>query len=999
MWPLDRPAKDVLKLPGETDVLWAVFDIDWYFRSYPEVAGLVAADNPPTALQYYLEVGQTRGHSPNRMFDDAWHRRMYPQIAEAVQAGHYLSAFDAYCRRGALDRSAHWLFDELGYRARYPDLSNDVLSELGSVNGYDHYLRHGITEDRIGHPLFDTNMYLSHFGPAEVGAIRRSGVLQHYLNYIESGQPELRTSIYFDPQWYLRQYPQVAADIAAGQWKCALHHYLCSDKPTAFDPSDDFSEAWYLRRDPGLSDVIRSGHFRNGYMHFLQFGANELRSPSSHIDLTWYVDQQTVRASLQTGAFDHWLRIGKPAGLASTQPPAAEITALQAQRLQLRFADALLPVAGRTGFDFTCTGAPSISVVMAVRDGFAAAMATVASLRSNTTARIELVLVDCGSRDETRFIGSYVRGATLLRFDSDIGWSRAADAGRQAATGQSILFLAAGAQIAPGAVDRAQARLASDASVGAVGGLILRPDGMVAQAGGILCSDGRVHHYQSGASPLAPETGFVRDTDFCAADFLMVRASLLSDLDGFDYDCSQGFDAVDLCLRLRQAGFGTVYDPSVMIIGDAGPAQSGDCGDHFRRKHAARLVRHLSSEVPVHVLARHTSATPHRVLFIEDTVPVRRLGSGFVRANDLVNMMASLGFAVTVFPVNGCDQPISRVFGDLADTVEVMHTLSLDDFAAFLKERPGYYDTIWIARTHNLAKVRPVLIADFALRASPTLQVNIVLDTEAVTPEREAIQAGLAGKPYDLAGAMTAIQIDAEICHRVVAVTAAEADTLRRHGLQNVSVIGHMIEPNPTARSFAQRAGLLFVGAIHTADSPNLDSLIWFVDAVLPLIEAELKWETRLTVAGYVAPGIDLSRLEQHPRITLRGPVADLTPLYNAHRIFVAPTRYAAGAPYKVLEAASHGLPAVATELLRTELGWLAEQEIISAPTNDSEAFAACILDVYRNEIRWQALRDGALRRLQQDNGRENYLSAVASVLRHDPDDPLHVVSARAASA
>ena len=131
-----------------------------------------------------------------------------------------------------------------------------------------------------------------------------------------------------------------------------------------------------------------------------------------------------------------------------------------------------------------------------------------------------------------------------------------------------------------------------------------------------------------------------------------------------------------------------------------------------------------------------------------------------------------------------------------------------------------------------------------------------------------------------------------------------------------------MIEPNPTARPFAQRAGMLFVGAIHKQDSPNFDSLVWFVDAVLPLIEAELKWETRLTIAGYVAPGIDMGRFEHHPRITLRGPVADLNPLYNAHRVFVAPTRYAAGAPYKVLEAASRGVPVVATEVLRGELDW-----------------------------------------------------------------------------
>ena len=149
---------------------------------------IVGDEEPAAVLAYYLEIGQTLGHSPNRMFDEPWHRQTYPQIAELVVAGHWRSTFDAYCRRGALDRSAHWLFDELAYRDRYPDLTNEVLAEFGIFNGYDHYLRHGIKEDRIGHLLFDPNVYLSHFDAADVAAIRANGVFQHYLNRIELGR-------------------------------------------------------------------------------------------------------------------------------------------------------------------------------------------------------------------------------------------------------------------------------------------------------------------------------------------------------------------------------------------------------------------------------------------------------------------------------------------------------------------------------------------------------------------------------------------------------------------------------------------------------------------------------------------------------------------------------------------------------------------------------------------------------------------------------------------
>jgi hypothetical protein len=128
MWPLDLPAREVLKLPGQTPITWAVFDPGWYLRTYPEVASIVGNDNAAAVLQYYLDSGQRQGHSPNPLFDEAWHRQRYPALLQRVEAGQYPSVFDAYCRRGSLDRSGHWLFDELAYRDRYPDLTNAVLA-------------------------------------------------------------------------------------------------------------------------------------------------------------------------------------------------------------------------------------------------------------------------------------------------------------------------------------------------------------------------------------------------------------------------------------------------------------------------------------------------------------------------------------------------------------------------------------------------------------------------------------------------------------------------------------------------------------------------------------------------------------------------------------------------------------------------------------------------------------------------------------------------------
>jgi glycosyltransferase involved in cell wall biosynthesis len=219
------------------------------------------------------------------------------------------------------------------------------------------------------------------------------------------------------------------------------------------------------------------------------------------------------------------------------------------------------------------------------------------------------------------------------------------------------------------------------------------------------------------------------------------------------------------------------------------------------------------------------------------------------------------------------------------------------------------------------------------------------------------------------------------LCHRLIAVNDQEAEILRSLGFEDVSVIGHMREVALTPRKWKDRSGLLFVGAIHEIASPNYDSLSWFIEAVLPIVQQALGWETGLTVVGFTEQGVPLERFSDHPRVSLLGAVADTRPLYDAHRIFLAPTRFAAGIPYKVHEAASFGVPVVASELLRRQLGWENGRELLSADVTDPGGFARHIISLYQSEALWSAIRAAAAERLRQENSPARYRSFVRDSL------------------
>ena len=102
------------------------------------------------------------------------------------------SAFDAYCRIGFGSRSPHWLFQEIAYRQRYPDLRDGALERAGSANGYDHFLRHGSREGRIGHILFDPLVYRTGLTQRECADADAMGGYQHYLRNIRNARTRVR---------------------------------------------------------------------------------------------------------------------------------------------------------------------------------------------------------------------------------------------------------------------------------------------------------------------------------------------------------------------------------------------------------------------------------------------------------------------------------------------------------------------------------------------------------------------------------------------------------------------------------------------------------------------------------------------------------------------------------------------------------------------------------------------------------------------------------------
>ena len=144
---------------------------------------------------------------------------------------------------------------------------------------------------------------------------------------------------------------------------------------------------------------------------------------------------------------------------------------------------------------------------------------------------------------------------------------------------------------------------------------------------------------------------------------------------------------------------------------------------------------------------------------------------------------------------------------------------------------------------------------------------------------------------------------------------------------------------------------------------------------VFPLIERAIP-DIRLNVVGDNSAS-SLATIGKD-NIHFTGRLDSIEEMYNSCRVFIAPTRFAAGIPHKIHEAAAKGLPSVTTALLAKQLGWQDGRELLVGDT--AEEYAAQCIKLYRNETLWQDVRDAGLTAIAEDCSQETFRENLAGL-------------------
>ena len=631
---------------------------------------------------------------------------------------------------------------------------------------------------------------------------------------------------------------------------------------------------------------------------------------------------------------------------------------------------------------------PELSIIIPVYNKFHYTSRCLETLCANAPGlSYEVVIADDCSSDETINATHYFKNIRYIRNHENLGFLRSCNNAIRQARGKYIYLLNNDTEVLPETVQTLYETLISDPAVGAVGSRLIYPNKTLQEAGSIVWNDASCLGYGRGDDPFKSEYSFLRDVDFCSGASLMFSRELFLSLGGFDERFAPAYyEEADFCMSLSHIGYRIVYQPDSMLIHHEYASGCSQNSLHLMKMNQKKFYEKWKDDLKLHmqpcpgniIEARYHDRKPH-ILIIDDLVPDSRIGSGFPRAEKMLDDLLRLNVHITFlqaldtkenvweFPVNVIYESRKKYRQAGVEIICCTPSGPLILLADFLKQRQKYFSLAMISRSHNMDEYK---------KCAVPLDCPIIYDAEAISQLRTVEWLKLNGRklqPKDIDSLLEPELSLIRDAAMVFSVSPREQDFMRRGGARNVEVLSHELklasgsDPIP----FEERSGILWVGGVLMEDPgvPNYDSLQYFISEIFPKLPKDITF----SIVGEINSPKLLNL--QTPRIRFLGRIDDIDALFNKSKLFVVPTRFAAGVPLKLYEAAAHGLPSVVTPLIQTQVAWTPGEDLLVG--GSPEKFAKQIKRLYYSKDLWETVHKNCIKCFERDCSSERFSSVL----------------------
>jgi len=399
--------------------------------------------------------------------------------------------------------------------------------------------------------------------------------------------------------------------------------------------------------------------------------------------------------------------------------------------------------------DILATVEPRASIVIPLFNRSDLTRECLAALVEHTRDDLyEVIIVDNGSTDDTADLLAGLSGdVTIISNPQNRGFAAACNQGAAAARADVVLLLNNDVIVTEGWLEPLLEVLDLHHDVGAVGSLLLYPDGKVQHAGVLLadtvnCPLEAMNAFRGAQRLDSSAISTPRNYQAVTGALMAIRTRAFAEAGGFDEGYWNGLEDVDLCLQLGRAGWKVAYEPrsvAVHLESQSGPERFSKVTENVIRF----TERWLPLALP-DLLVRNDRFEPHPAASSAAAAAAWRRTSTTGRLDDLWPT-SSTDLLVDRLPVSALvlsdgAEAADRTAENLRELVETVLVLERDPAAA---ARAGRTTLDWdddgvVARIVN-GLTDPWLLV---LGAGETL---VVEDLELVRKQLEQVDTESAG--------------------------------------------------------------------------------------------------------------------------------------------------------------------------------------------------------------------------------------------------------------
>ena len=609
---------------------------------------------------------------------------------------------------------------------------------------------------------------------------------------------------------------------------------------------------------------------------------------------------------------------------------------------------------------------PSVSIVIPVFNKYQYTFHCLKSILDHTDEEsYEVIVVDDLSSDKTQTMLAGIKGITVISNEENLGFINSCNKGAESAKGQFLLLLNNDTEVRDGWLKAMRQTFQDFPDAGLVGARLEFADGTLQEAGGIVWQDGSAWNYGRGDDPNNPMYNYCRQVDYCSGACLMIPLNDFSALGGFDtHYVPAYYEDTDLAFKVRETGKKVYYQPNATLTHFEGVTSGTDTGSGIKKYQQINHKKFFSrweetlkqhrpnARLPYLEKERHVQK---RILIIDARVLMPDRDSGSLRMFNILKILQNIGYKVTFFPANlHCHNKYTPQMQAIG--IECLYVPYVKSIGNYLEEYGQYFNAVILSR----ADTAEMFIDDVKQYCTNAKIIFDTVDLHFLREEREAkltrdkILADSAAmrKTQELALARKA--------DTTLVVSPVELDLFKEEAPDvNVNLLSNIHQLYETGNSFKERKDILFIGGFE--HPPNTDAMLWFLDAIFPIVQKENPDIRLIIIGGHVPEEL---KNKANDSIIITGFVGDIKPLFDKIRLSIAPLRYGAGVKGKINSSMSFGVPVVATNIAAEGMKLVHEKDVLIA--DEPEEFTREIMRLYFDATLWQALSEAGKQNIEE---------------------------------